>query len=305
MRKGPFMKRLIAGAFAAAVSVGFVGQTRAATLDELFLSHGIPANVFASDENAETLINRGGGATTIDVGDSIRGVISIDQLKVNASQQFALLREVGNSEFGGIFQLRVAEKNPLGVDSQGNAVFQFVFEADTGSDFTNQFGADTMIAMWEDRGSGNKFDVHDAIQQAGETPGADQADAEASVSDGLFFWTLGIVRATNRFFGIGGEDITDVDNPSTRLGESVFALDRTSFTFSNNGLGAGYPMTDRTNPAGTGEFIGTSQIGGPVIGSPWPLSSETDVEFTIIPTPSALMGGLVLLGGVMLRRRFA
>jgi hypothetical protein len=298
MRKGRLMKKLIAGAFATAVSVGFATQSRAATLDELFLSQGLPANVFASDENAETLINRVGADNIIDVGDSIRGVISIDQLKVNASQQFALRRDVGNSEFGGIFQLRVVEKNPL-----ADGTFQFVFGAD--SDFEAQYGTGTVLAMWEDRGSGNMFDVHDAVHQPGETPGAQQSDAETSVSDGLFFWTLGLVRPTNNFIGFGLDDVNTALNASTRLGESIFALDRTSQTFTNGGLGAKYDLTDRTNPAGTGEFIGTSQIGGRVFASPWPLSSETDVEFTIIPTPSALMGGLVLLGGVMLRRRFA
>lgn len=307
MRRSNFIRQLAVGAFATALSIGFAGTTKAATLDELLLSQGIPALVFASDENAESLVNNVGAANIIDVGDAIKGVISIDQLKVNASQQFALRNDVGNSEWGGIFQILVTGKQSLGVDPM-SGIEQFAFEFGVDPTFATQFGgvgSNTMVVMWEDRGTGNHFDVHDALLQAGETPGADTADAEASVRDGLFYWALGLERASNRWIGFGADNVLLPLNASDRLGESIFALDRTAHTFAAGGLGAAHDLLDRTNPAGTGEFIGTSQIGGKANGSPWDLSSETDVEFTIIPAPSALMGGLVLLGGVMLRRRRA
>ena len=261
--------------------------------------------VFGSDENVERLINRVGSADIIDIGDSIYGLLVIEQmalLRGGVPSDIRLTHNDGNSEFTAEFQIlivgKVATGNPL-------APFAFTYGPDPAFD-TSTVG--TMIRMYEDfepPGDSTHFDIHDFTDSLGETAGPDQPDAITSVTDGAFYWALGLVSAGNAWTGAGGDDITAVGGPSDRLGDAFFALDRTADTGA--AAGSVHTMKVLTNALGmSGEFIGTSEIGGPIAGSPWPLSSHSNVELVIIPLPAAVwagMGLIGLLGGARLWRR--
>ena len=256
------------------------------------------ADVLASDEKREKLIDREGQNTILDVGDSLRGVFSFDQFKVNDRPTTSLEHGQGNSEWGGIFQIMITGKTATNVPERP---YRFTFGPDPA--FETMYGDGAMVVFWEDfepPAHLSSFDLDDVNDPSSN--GADQIDAEASVTDGTFYWTLGFVRDSNAWTALGSDDITAAANPSDRLAEGVFALDRTGETFNANGLGADHQLADLTNPAGTGEFIGTTNVGGPTVGSPWPLSSNMNAEFIVIPEPATL--ALIGLGGlVMMPRR--
>ena len=262
---------------AVCVVLAIAGFAAAGDLNSFFSAVPPETRVFGSDENAERLINRVGSPDIIDVGDSLYGVMVIEQLNLlrgGVPSEVRLRHSYGNSEFSAEFQIRVKTKtlNPDGT------TYTFGFEPDPVFDTS---GAGTMIRMYEDYEPPNSlsdFDIHDFTHSAGETLGIDMADGAGSVTDGAFYWALGLVSPGNNWIGIGGDDITAVGRPSDRLGDAIFALDRTTDT----GAAAGsiHTLSTLTNALGmTGEFIGTSEIGGPVAGSPWPLASHTNVEF--------------------------
>ena len=283
---------LVAAAFAGA---GFASQANAETVLDL-IGNQIGTQVFGSDENREILINRVGDANTIDVGDSLRGVFVIEQLFVTkpggVPQETTLVQSQDNQEFTGVFQIKVASKTSLGVNpATGREVFQYTYAPD---DMFDTKGVGTMIKAWVDGEESTFVNNLDGSQ----------ATAFDVVSDGDFFFGLGITGEQNGWVGTGEDDISEAGNPSDRLGQSIFALSRTDEVGEDGEmLGSELVLGKKTNAAGTGEVVGTSQIGGPLAGSDFPLSSNTNFEFTLVPTPAAIWPGLALLGFVATRRR--
>ena len=284
--------------------LAMAGVATAGTINS-FISWPPDTVVFGSDENAEELINAGGGEDTIiEIGDSLHGIMVIEQMNLfrgGVPSEIDLLHAVGNSEFTAEFQIMVVNKIPTG---NPLVPFEFWFAPDPAFD-TN--GVGTMVRMYEDFEAPNDvtdFDIHDFTHTVGETPGIDIPDAVASVTDGVLFWALGIVPGKgNAWIGFGGDDIALSGSPTNRFSDAIFALNRTADT----GAAAGsiHTMVTMSNMAGTGEVIGTSEIGGRILGSPWPLSSNTNVEMIIIPLPAAVWAGMGLFGliGVFSRRR--
>jgi hypothetical protein len=265
----------------------FAGAANAATVSQIVNSGGSPARVFVSDESGEKIIDRNNNGI-LDVGDSVRGVLTFDQISVNSGPLQHLLQSVGNEELTGIFQILVTSKVATG---DPTAPWRFTFAVDNSFVAERNASAGTMFQLYVDGGLS-----HFNVNAAGST-----AASEATVTDGQLFLELGIAQAGNQFFSFGGDNPALAGNPSTRLADSIFALSRTSF----NGVAGGWNFQQMSNPAGNGEFIGTSQIGGGFPGSPWSLSNETDAEFTVvtgIPTPSALGGGVALMLGLLRRK---
>lgn len=278
-------------ALAATGSLTFVGVAGAATADQL-----IPGTdgtkVLLSDENREELINRGQGQDNIiDVGDSISGVFAVEQLFVDEpghnTEQSYLLHAVGNSELSGEFQLLVVDKTATGRVIDGNVEYSFVFGVDP--DFADD--GQTLIRVFEDNPGGTTF--NDNLDDSKST-------ARDVTTDGDLFLSAGLVSSENFFAGTGFEDITLTGNSSFRIGQSIFALDRVGGSFSET-------LVTLSQGAGSGQFIGVSNIGPGLDGSAWELSSNTNFNFQIasriIPTPAALGPGLALLGMMFARRR--
>lgn len=276
------MVRSIRFGFAALAATGMVGVAQAASLNDL-IPNELGSEVLLSDENRERLINRVGDANTIDVGDSLYGILTFDQLKYTTpgnppSPQFPLLHAAGNSELTGEFQILVTGKVQV-----APGVYNFTFGADSAFDG----GKGTVIRLWEDAVGGTTF--------------LDALDDESKIgnfTDGTLYFGAGLASAGNAFVGTGGDTLTGL-LPSSRLGDSVFALDLTevgSFELAD-------VLATLTNEAGSGQFVGDSNIGGPVRGSDWPLSSHTTAQFSTVPSPAAAGVGLGMLGMWIARRR--
>ncbi len=274
--------------------LAMAGIATAGTLNDL-IAWPPDTVVFGSDENVERLVNRVGSPDIIDIGDSIYGLLVIEQMNLlrgGVPSEIRLTHNDGNSEFTAEFQILVVGKVPT-----GNPIspFAFTFAPDPAFD-TNNVG--TMIRMYEDfepPGDSSHFDIHDFTDLLGETPGPDMPDAITSVTDGAFYWALGLVSAGNAWIGTGFDDLSLPIGPSDRLGDVVFAPDRP--TELGAAAGSVHSMLALTNALGmSGEFIGTSQIGGPIAGSPWPLSSHSNVDLVVIPLPAAVWAGMGMMG---------
>jgi hypothetical protein len=279
MRTG--VARWVAGAVMMAVGTA----AQAATITQLM---NAPAHIFFSDEDGEAFLDNNSNGV-IDPGDVFRGAVSFDQFRRNNEDQVPLLHAVGNSEVGGVFQIKVVSKTPRGPFFPGQ--YNYTFAPDPA--FEALHGPGAMVVLWEDPAPGlSDFVINSA---------ASQAASIATVTDGNVFLVLGFSQEGNGWFGQGSDNPTPLSNPSDRLAISIFALSRVS----TEGVAGGYSFATLSNNAGTGEFIGTSNIGGPFAGSPWPLSSESDVEFQLlaVPTPSALFGGAVMMLGLLRRTR--
>jgi hypothetical protein len=288
-----------------ALAAGFVlasaGLVNAAMVNDL-ISAPPEKIVFGSDESRQDLLNLvGADPSIIDVGDVLYGIFPIPQLNVNGTS-YEMQHVYGNSEWTAEFAIQVAAKIATGAVDPGSGlpIYTVVFAPYAPFDVAKDGLLDgTMVRMYEDTGL-THFDVDDDAS----APARTQAGATATVTDGSYYWSLGYVRGSNAWVGQGIDDISAVGSVADRLGSAVFALDRTSETFAFAGLGAGLAMVDKSNATGTGEIKGTANIGGPVVNSPWPLSDNANVEFTIVPEPFTLTFlGFGAIGVLRIRRR--
>lgn len=271
---------------AALAAAGFAGSVQGATVVEL-IDPSIGDEILLSDENREELINNVGAANIIDEGDVLAGVFGVEQLFVNGDRKGQLLMQNGNSELSGLFEIRVVSKTATGRMVGGQMEYEFVFGPNTGSEFEGGTGA--MVKAYEDEVGGTTYfgELDDSKEGARDV-----------VSDGELFISAGIADEDDFFVGTGFEDITLAGPPSFRIGESIFALSRLGGSFD-------FPLAEIALGEGAGEFVGTSNIGPGLRGSAWELSSNTNFNMTIIPSPAAAGAGLVMLGGLLLKRRQA
>jgi hypothetical protein len=246
-----------------------------------------------SDDNRESIVNNAGAADVIDVGDVLRGVVTFNQLfNSQVGPGGALLGgSSGNDELTGLFEIRVASKTPSGTPG----IFNYTFEPLTSSG--------VMARMWT--GAPN-------IQLDLTT----QATSEATATDGSLWWELGFTGAVSgntRLAAAGqgwaatGPDTLAALNAGSQVGFSNFGVSRTS----SSGIAGGLPLIPLDSFFGTGaEIVGTSTTRGTVglPPTPWQLSSDTTIQFNVIPLPQAAWTGismLVALGAIGAARRHA
>jgi hypothetical protein len=272
-----------------ALTVGSVG---AATVSS-FLQAG-PNQ--ASDENREYLINRGGGATTVDVGDSLRGFVNMNTLNAVGAN---LGGATPNNEWTAIFQALVTSKVAV-----GGGLFTYTFGPDpafvadicggVGAPCVSGFvpGTGALVVMFEDA-------VHNfALDGAGTREGLG-----ATATDGSFFWTLGFSGVGGAADGTKGEGWAAVtlSNLGDDIANAALFSSGTSGAIINAGLScltSGVGDCSRISQVTAGAF-GPVQIAlsGDVRGisdltTPFQASSNTNVSFNRIPEP----GTLALLG---------
>lgn len=265
--------------------LGGAAVAQAETVGELIPA--IPGTqVLLSDENREELLNREGAANIIDVGDVITGVFGVEQLFVtepgSTTERSQLLHLNGNSELSGEFRLRVVDKTEVGVVG-GQTIFDFVFGVDDSWAGDGQ----TLVRVYEDETGGTTYfnELDDS-----------KAQARSVTTDGDLWLAAGLADPDNYWVGQGVDDITLTGPSGFRIGDSVFALNRTGGDFD-------LPLAVIAQGIGSGEFVGTSNIGPGLQGSAWELSSNTNFNFRIVPTPAAVAPGLALLGLAFSRRR--
>lgn len=302
----------------------FAGVAQAASIQQMADASTGPfgaATNFMSDDSQEALINRVGGASTVDVGDSLRGIIRVRTFKTPLVD-YDLGGASGNNELTAIFQTLVLGKTET---SPGSGVYQFVFGPDPafgeaaalGIAASTAGGAGAIALFFEDA-------TPDFTKSNGPLPGsADYTNA----TDGTFFWALGFL---GDFFGGNGvwdggtgDDtiITSNDEAwiavasdptpaSGQIGSAYYALNRV-LGASTAGSADNWVLEvlfgDSTNGYTEGEVTGTTDFYANTPAAAWPISDNAEFGFNpllIVPVPAAAWMGFALLGLLGLGRRF-
>ncbi len=310
-KRGTQWIKVIAPAIAISATCGWAAKAQAARVTDLF-DAGVNE---ASDENAEILAVDGNQNGSLDVGDVVQGVFNMNTLNSTGAN---LGGTTGNSEWSGIFRLKVTGKIDNGDD------FTFTFGPDSG--FTQ---ADTALGT-----SGNSLNAM-ALMWDDTTPDADfrtdVATAESTASNGDFFWALGFDDASaashvesgsvvsdngEGWVGTGGEEFTAAAgvSPGNVIGLANFAVHRVDSTGLANNL---QPLTEQelgaflagvlgADATDTADVLGSSELrgaDGQLRTAGFDAGSNTNFTAVTVPTPTAASAGLMLLGLAMFRRR--
>ena len=258
-----------------------------------------------SDNSAESLINgpcaagAACSATTLDLGDRLRGIFTIETLEQAGSPTRFLGGASANNELAGIFDITVVGKVSL-----GPAGFAFVF-APTAT-FAAEWGAPagTAVVMFEDA-----TPEYERINPNCTVTGPG-GDCEGLISDGSLLFALGFGATGKEFWSAFA--VTDdigligaVPAPGNG-GTFNLALDmlvnNSSRTFLGVpcGVGSGAVVAaDGLEVCGSGSLLGN---GG--VGTPYDTFDNVDFTVNVVPEPSStLLVGLGLLAAGALSRR--
>lgn len=238
-----------------------------------------------SDNSAEYLINNTGGATTLDIGDRLRGIFTVETVEKGATTHY-LGAGGGNNELTGLFDLVVTGK------SGGPGNWSFTFAA---SGMLDSYAAGAAVVFFEDPAKN-----YSRI-------GGSLATLEATATGGSVYWVLGVAVPGAWTASAFSDDVGAIGSlPAPLVGGSYNAA--LSLLLNNSGrqfnkvacfLPTGLGFVDM---CASGSLLGTGGVNTPY-------DSFDNVDFTInlVPEPaSAALFGLGLLGmGAIARRRKA
>ncbi len=275
------------------IAMAIAGLAAAGSAMALPVSSAIPGgNLLFSDNSAEYLIDRNGNGL-LDEGDSLRGILSIDNI-TGSGPQVAIGTGTVYNELTGIFQVEVTSKVATGA---GRYNFTFGFDATFGQ------GAGVVGVLFDD--AAQDF----ARSNCGGLN--DFAACEATATGGTLWATLGI--GADGFWSASNA----VDNPSvggnlplaTPLGSFSMGLD---FITNNTGFEwnqvACADTTDLTlhsvDVCGQGGLLASGRNAG---GANTPYDIFDNVDFTMnrVPEPGslALIASAVLGFGAVRRSK--
>lgn len=300
------MKPLLKAVVAAALVASSVGA-----MAGLSVTSAIPVGLsLLSDNSAEQWIDADGSGD-LNVGDSLRGIFSIDNTQPPITNI-----GVGTSynELSGIFQTRVKSRTFAFTDG-GVDFYDYVFEADPA--FAVEFAAKGAIAgtvgiFFED----TTPDFKREVCGPGNTTGT-FANCEATATDGSVWGVMAIAggmwKANN---AAAWPDIGANVPLTTPLGTFGFGL---NFQVNNTGamwnkVGCQDPTTllpsiTLADMCGQGGILGTGRDLAPGPGvarsdTPYPIFDNVDFTVNKVPEPGTLaMVGLALAGLGFIGRR--
>ncbi len=292
----------------------------------------------ASDEDRAYLINAGvTTSTTLDVGDSLRGLVNFNTLNSGSANVGGA---TPNNELSGVFQVKVLTKVGVDVDANTTSDF-FIFTFGPDPAFEATFGTGAITVLFEDPSKTFRSDFSDPGACAGcaplddgttvAAPSAEDLGVNASktteeafiatATDGTRFITLGFTDATGAGSSVAGagQGITATTGVILTGGADDIATffataSGTTLVTENFGLNRivngvvetadGIKFKPFTSAGFTAEFIGSVNlrgVGG--LNTPFDISSNTQVQFVPEPTTLLLLGsGLAGLWAVGWRR---
>jgi hypothetical protein len=303
-------------ALSAVLALTLANNAMAITAAPLFV--GPPfLNDLMEDDDAVTLINNGGGARILDVGDVLWGHLNITSVNTTATAASGGLVPDG-SQFTMELRLKVTAKV---LDGDDNTVYTMGPDATWPTAIAMGLAGEAMVVAWLD--AGPPLTIFDHV---GTTAGT-VAGAIASSTDGMLQFAVGIPAESafgDEYYhvvikdaGAGLEDDMDVVNATsavTSLGDSYFNLEKLGVGIMDSTLrffdAAGQNTTSDALGGGsgllggagfTGHFSGTSALlgGG---GSLFDSTSDAQIEVNAVPTPAAAYAGLAMLGALAAAR---
>ena len=287
------MKKIVAGLAFAVVCA----PAGAATINSLLFNGA----QLGSDSSAEVLINTTGGATTLDIGDRLLGIVTIEKLQ-QGSNKVALGFGSTNDELTGVFDIVVTGLTTtactIGPNCQTGTLYNYTFAPVSQATFTSDTGvvapAGTTIATFDDPAQNFNRGGTVATGITSATGGSNQWNF--GFNSAADFW---IAQAqTNNITVIGGLP------QGVAGGVFNFGLDQLS-----GGIGPTLGPTGCVGPTG---LVTVQACGNGSLTARDPASafqsfdqSQIAINVTRVPEPGtlSLLGAVLFAFGISRRRR--
>jgi len=259
----------------------------------LIVSSAVPSGpVQFSDNSAEVLIDRVGAvAGTLDIGDSLRGIFSIDNI-TGSGPQVAIGAGTVYNELTGLFQVIVTDK--VATSDPGRFNYTFGFDAAFGQ------GAGVVGVLFDD-----------PAQNFARTNCATIALCESTATGGSIWATLGLTdgfwtasnAAENTLLGALFPLTTPLGNFSMGLN---FLTNNTGFSWNKVDCVDTVNLTlSQVDICGQGGVLASGRLSSSATNTPYDIFNNVDFTANRVPEPATMaLVALGLLGvGSSVRRK--
>lgn len=278
------MKKMFGIAVGAGLALAVSSGAQAASVASQFFY----GQNLISDNSAEYLINNAGGATTLDIGDVLKGVFDIGTVEpVGSPLSSRPIGSAGVNELTGTFEAMVVAK------AGGPGAWSFVF-APTAA-FMGAYGPGAMVALYEDT-------TPDYNREGTIAAGL------ASATDGALWMILGMTGSGAEYWVANTftDDVTVAGAIPLPFNGGTFNV---ALGILANASGLTFTQVPAFNPltatvglvdiAGSGSILGK---GGS--GTSFDVFDNVDFTANVVPEPtSMLLLGTGLLGAGLVGRR--